>query len=95
MSDHVPLDPGNGSEFVSLTPDQMITHAQENEILSIVDIEGNLLFGLKGDGSVILPDPARVPEAAALFWTEVCRMADELGIVVVNPPMRGERNAQG
>lgn len=50
--------------------------------LLISDETGKMIFALNADGTALMPDPAKAPLAAGIFWREVLEMADRLGVVV-------------
>lgn len=50
--------------------------------LVIADDAGNVIFRLKGDGTAVAPDPAKLKLAAAIFWREVLHMARVMEIPV-------------
>lgn len=54
--------------------------------LVITDDDDELLFAIRRDGTVELPDPDRAGEAAAIFWREVMRMAEVAGYPVRKIP---------
>ena len=71
MPDELPLVEG----------DQAIPYPTDPLVIS--DGDGNLVFAVRHDGTVEMPDPEKAELAAAIFWREVLAMADDLGIQVV------------
>ena len=64
--------------------DQPIPYPEDDmDPLVIRDETGDLIFAVRANGVVQMPDPEQAPMAAAIFWREVLAMADELGIQVV------------
>lgn len=60
----------------------MIHENNEADPLVISDDTGQVIFRLRGDGSAVMPDPAKAKLAAAIFWREVLVMARTMGIPV-------------
>ncbi len=72
----VPLPQGNGGA-VDMTP---------TDALVIEDGMGRPIFRFCPDGSVEVPDPDRMQEAAAIFFREVLHTAELLGYPVRKLP---------
>jgi len=64
--------------------DQEIPFPDEDVMdpLVIRDETGQVIFAIQADGVVRMPDPAKAPLAAALFWREVMTLADRMQIVI-------------
>lgn len=73
LPETVPLD---------LPPSEKEEEAVQADTISIRDGAGELLLAIQNDGSVYLPDPERVEEAAVLFWKAVEEMAQIRGWTV-------------
>lgn len=61
--------------------DPSFSAPDEDHTLTIA-VEGEIICAIQNDGSVYLPDPERVEEAAALFWRAVEEMATLRGWTV-------------
>lgn len=69
--------------FGPLEPDKIVSaDDDEVDLIEIHTTDGELIFAIRPDGSVYLPDPARVEEAAATFWRAVQELAENLGWTV-------------
>jgi len=64
--------------------DQPIPYPADDDLdpLVIRDETGEVIFAIRVDGTVQMPDPAKAEKAAAIFWREVLSLADDMGIVV-------------
>ncbi len=76
----VPLEPTSGGN-VDITP---------TDALVIEDGAGRAIFRFCPDGSVEVPDPDRMQEAAAIFFREVLHTAELLGYPVRKLPWEAE-----
>ena len=79
MADELPLVDG----------DQPIPNPADDpdamDPLVIRDETGQVIFAIRANGVVEMPDPTQAEKAAAIFWREVLAVADLLGIEVVTP----------
>lgn len=93
---HIPLDE-NTPETVALTGPLYVDDDGNSIVVStpdpleIVAGDGTLLFRITNSGTVELPDPERVEEAAAIFWREVIKLALIYGYTVSFISMKGEK----
>lgn len=63
--------------------DQPLPYGDDDlDPLVIRDETGEVIFAIRHDGVVQMPDPAKAPLAAAVFWREVMAMADMLDIMI-------------
>jgi len=63
--------------------DQEIPFPEDDmDPLVIRDETGQVIFAIQADGVVRMPNPAKAPLAAALFWREVMTLADRMQIVI-------------
>lgn len=53
------------------------------ELVVIMDEHDTVLVAVHDDGSVTLPDPERVGDAAAIFWREVRDLGLALGVRII------------
>lgn len=62
--------------------DQPLPYDDDMDPLVIRDETGEVIFAIRHDGVVQMPDPEKAPLAAAVFWREVMAMADRLDIEI-------------
>ena len=57
-----------------------------DEAIGVYLEDGTKVFALYADGSVECPDNSKLPEAAVIFFREVCKIATLQGYTVRKPP---------
>ena len=80
----------------SMVVDALVTPNADNvsDVIQIVGEDHKVIFRMLQDGTVEMPDPERVEEAAALFWRNVIALAECQGYKVRNLPEQ-PRSAEG